>query len=168
MIILLLVVCTSAFISFTILAVKNYSVVRFDKWGNKYHTVEYRYFFGFAIGFCLLTLVFTICTIHLIATVATENVIDSKIEMYQEENSKIEQSIDTIVKDYMQYEQDTFTELKTDADILAFVTLYPELKSDEFVQQQIKIYVSNSKKIKSLKEEKIMVKVAKWWLYFGS
>lgn len=89
-----------------------------------------------------------------------------KIEMYQEENTKIETQMDVLVKEYMNYEQETFAEFKTEST-MTLVSLFPELKSDELVQQQMKIYVENNKKIKDLKEDLIDLKLAKWLLYFG-
>lgn len=92
--------------------------------------------------------------------------IDEKITMYQEENAKIEEQIDALVQNYMKYESDTFSEFKSD-DSMTLVSLYPELKSDELVQNQISVYTKNNKKIKELKEQKIDTAKSKWWLYFG-
>ena len=89
-----------------------------------------------------------------------------KIEMYQKENAKIEEQINILVKEYMNYEQATFTEFKSEGS-MTLVSLFPELKSDELVQQQMKIYVDNNNKIKDLKEDLIDFKLAKWLLYFG-
>lgn len=100
-------------------------------------------------------------------TIASESVIDHKIEMYQEENTKIEQEVDNLVKEYIDHEHDTFAELKEEKNAITLVTLFPELKSDSLVKQQIEIYVKNNTKIKKLKEEKIDISLAKWKLYFG-
>ena len=86
--------------------------------------------------------------------------------MYTEENTKIEEQIDAIVKEYMEYEGETFSELKGDSSMI-LVSLYPDLKSDELVKTQISTYQANNKKIKELKETKINAKIYKWWLYFG-
>ena len=93
-------------------------------------------------------------------------VIDNKIAMYQEENTKIETQMDILVERYMDYESETFGELKGESSI-TLVSLYPELKADELVKQQVEVYTSNNKKIKELKEQKINISVWKWWLYFG-
>lgn len=93
--------------------------------------------------------------------------VDAKIEMCEEENTKIEERIDAVVKGYQNYESDTFAEFSPDADTMTMIYLYPELKSDVLVQEQISLYVSNMERIKELKEEKINGKVIKWWLYFG-
>ena len=93
-------------------------------------------------------------------------VIDNKIAMYQEENKNIEAQMDVLVEKYMDYESETFGELKSESSI-ALVSLYPELKADELVKSQVEVYTSNNKKIKELKEKKINLSVWKWWLYFG-
>jgi len=98
--------------------------------------------------------------------IATENIIDQKIEMYEEQNTLIESEIDAIVLEYMDFESDTYKDLKSESSI-TLVNLYPELKSDELVQQQIDIYMSNREKIIDLKTEKIDIAMKKWLLYFG-
>lgn len=117
------------------------------------------------LGVVALILVIAICC--LATTVATESVLDNKIAMYQEENANIEQDIDKIVKEYLEHEYDTFTDLSADESSITFVTLFPELKSDTLVQQQLEIYLNNNAKIKSLREEKIDIARKKWILYFG-
>lgn len=120
---------------------------------------------SWVFGLIVLGLIIAICKLS--PTVATESIIDSKIEMYQEENTNIEQDIDKIVKEYLKHEHDTFADLKTEDSSITLITLFPELKSDTLVQQQLEIYVDNNAKIKSLKEEKIDIAKIKWILYFG-
>ena len=107
-----------------------------------------------------------IATIVLGIGVSNLSVIDDKIAMYQEENTKIEQQISAAVESYQKYETDIFTEVKSDSAI-SLVALYPELKSDTLVQKQIEVYLANNDKIKELKEEQITGNVKRWWLYFG-
>lgn len=94
------------------------------------------------------------------------SVIDDRIAMYQEENTKIETQIAEVVKQYQEYETDIFAEVNPDSAI-TLVSLYPELKSDSLVNSQIEVYVSNNQKIKELREEEIAGSVKRWWLYFG-
>lgn len=115
------------------------------------------------LGFIIAILV----TIGLCVNVTGQRVIDAKIAMYQEENTKIEVQIAETVKQYQQYETDIFTSVAPDSAI-TLVALYPELKADTLVQSQIEVYIANNEKIKSLKEEKINGTVSRWWLYFGS
>ena len=86
--------------------------------------------------------------------------------MYQTENRNIEEQVDTLVKEYMEHEDNTFENARS-KDTMTLVSLYPELKSDSLVKEQISVYNKNNAQIKKLKEKKIDVSVAKWWLYFG-
>lgn len=122
---------------------------------------------GCLCGFGALGIIISlIVTVILIISVANLRVIDKKIEMYQEENTKIEMQIADTVKQYQDYETDIFTEVAPDSSI-TLVSLYPELKSDTLVQSQIDVYVKNNEKIKNFKEKKINGSVTRWWLYFG-
>lgn len=119
-----------------------------------------------AIIGCIVVLVMVIFTYFTVNDVIEGKYIDEKITMYQEENDNIEKQIDSLVQGYMKYESDTFSEFKSE-DSITLVSLYPELKSDELVKNQISVYTDNNKKIKELKEKKIDVKRSKWFLYFG-
>ena len=99
-------------------------------------------------------------------SVSKLRVIDDKIAMYQEENTRIEEQISEVVEQYQTYETEIFTEVKPESS-MTLVALYPELKSDSLVQKQIEVYTSNNQKIKELKESKINGSVTRWWLYFG-
>jgi hypothetical protein len=114
--------------------------------------------FMFVVGL-LLVAIFGGCVIN-------GRTIQAKIDMYQEENANIEESMDLLVQKYMNYESDTYGELKEESSI-TLVSLYPELKADTLVSQQLIIYVENNNKIKELKEKKINISNYKWWLYFG-
>lgn len=122
-------------------------------------------------GMCILALFMLFAFVSIVAFYLTHSVlnlstIDSKIAMYTESNTKIESQIEVAVKQYQQYEKDIYTELAPESYI-TLVSMYPELKSDKLLQEQIKVYIDNNKKIISLKEEKINGKVIRWWLYFG-
>lgn len=119
---------------------------------------------AFGVVISLVAVVWGIC---LICDVATGFTIDEKIEMYEEENANIEKYINEIVDEYKDFEIETYSEWK-DKDAMTAITFIPELKSDTLVQKQIEVYVQNKENIKSLKKEKIDLKVEKWMLYFGS
>lgn len=92
--------------------------------------------------------------------------LDERIELYSEQNEKIETEITELVEKYMNYESKTFKELSPESAI-TLVSLYPDLKSDALVQSQCDLYIENNKKILELKEAKVNLSVKKWWLYFG-
>lgn len=118
-------------------------------------------FFGFSGSAVTL-----VVAIILIVLLSNRSVIGNKILMYQEENTKIEEQISEVVKQYQEYEKEIFTEVSPESSI-TLVSLYPELKADALVQMQIEVYTENNQKIKELKEKEINAKVIKWWLYFG-
>jgi len=97
---------------------------------------------------------------------AEQVTIDREIEMYQEENARIEKQLEVTVSNYMKYEAETFKDLK-DTDAVALVSLYPELQADKLVQNQIDVYISNNAKIKELREKQIYISKAKFYIYFG-
>lgn len=93
-------------------------------------------------------------------------VADQKISMYKEENARIEAHISEMVGRYQEYETGVFSEVSSE-NALSLVSLYPELKADTLVREQIEIYYKNSEKIKELREDEIDAIVLRWWLFFG-
>lgn len=118
-----------------------------------------------AVGGCgaFFTAIILIITI---INVSHGIIIDDKINLYESENNKIDKQVYSIVENYKGYEKDTFKSIK-DKNANTLVSLYPELKSDTLVKEQIKIYNSNRKEIIKLKQEKLEQKPLRWWLYFG-
>lgn len=116
-----------------------------------------------AIGLGILDVIVVISIILLFANGITAK---PKIEMYEKENQKIEEQVDVLVKQYMEYEGKTLKEFKSENSI-TLVSLYPELKSDTLISKQIEVYIANNNKIKELKEKEIEMKIGKWLLYFG-
>ena len=94
------------------------------------------------------------------------SVIDDRIAMYEEENTRIEQQIADVVEQYQKYETDIFMEVAPESAV-TMVSLYPELKSDSLVQAQIEVYTENNKTIRDLRDKQIKGNVYRWWLYFG-
>lgn len=131
----------------------------------------YHYIHQEFLGYFLLTAsiillsIFAIVTTCVGAEYSNNLVIQEKIEMYQEENEQIEQEITDIIYNYQQYEKETFANAKIE-NINVALNLYPELKSDELVKQQMTIYAENNKEIKSLRAKQLDYKVLKWWLIF--
>lgn len=113
----------------------------------------------------ILIIIF-IALLIMIGSLVECRIIDEKIKLYQKQNKDIEEKIEVVVKQYMDYETNTYKELKSDSYI-TLVNLYPELKSDKMVQQQIDLYTKNNEKITELKEQKINKTIYKWWIYFG-
>lgn len=91
--------------------------------------------------------------------------VDKKIEIYQEENKKIEEDVAIVVSNYLNHESSTFKEIIDNPTALAVVC--PELKSNELVSKQIDLYIKNNKKIKDLKLSKVSKNTYEFLLYFG-
>lgn len=122
--------------------------------------------FGYGTTSVSLTsvIILLIAIIVVGANYSQSMVIDDKIALYQEENQKIETSIDVTVQQYKNYEQETFEKCKTDPTMV--LVMYPELKSNELITKQIDVYINNNEKIKKLKGDKLAYKVYDWWLFF--
>jgi len=134
---------------------------------------EYQEYAGCTVLGIILAIIFAISLVISIvdlvgykADVATASSIDEKIIMYEEENTKIEEKINATVTTYLSHEQGTLTSL-TPENAANVLVAYPELKSDTLVVSQIETYISNSEKIKELKEEKIDLARKKWWINYG-
>lgn len=96
------------------------------------------------------------------------NTIQTQIEMYEEENSKIEEKINTVVQDYLEHEKETYKDIKPE-NVMAALSMFPELNSSELVKKEIEIYQSNEAKLIELKEEQITgIPMARYLLYFGN
>ena len=123
---------------------------------------------GFVVGVigAVTAIVSVIAVIALAVDVSTLKIIDNKIAMYQEENTRIEEQVASVVENYQKYESDIFEKVSPESAV-TLVSLYPELKSDTLVQSQIEIYTANNEKIKELKEQKLEGDLMRWWLYFG-
>lgn len=121
------------------------------------------------IGVALFGICSFICIIAMLivgGNLVNGNVIQDKIEMYESENAKIDSQICEIVEGYKSYEKETFEKISNkSANVL--VELYPDLKTNELVQKQMEIYMSNKNKVVSLQEDLINQKPLRWWLYFG-
>jgi len=118
---------------------------------------------GGVVGGIFLIALFA-CLISYNATKATA---DSQIKVYEEQNEIALSQIEPLVEKYLNYEKDTYSSLKVDSNTLVAMSMYPELKGDEFVQSQIKIIMNNQSKITQLKLSKARLNVFKFWLFMG-
>ena len=143
-----------------------FAIMAFNIWLYNKRDYNYEAPCNIAIGFgaAAVCLFFTIFITILFS--AGGRTSDEKIAMYEEENTKIEEQIAVVVKQYQEYEMGVFSDVKADSAV-TYVSLYPELKSDTLVQSQIEVYTANNEKIKELRERKIDYANVLWWLYFG-
>ena len=112
-------------------------------------------------------LVVIIATLCMVDDVAQLKVIDQKIAVYEQENTRIEQSVATMVENYINHETNTFAEISKDISPTMVFSMYPELKSNTLVEKEISIYTENQKELRELKLSRYDKELAKWWLWFG-
>ena len=125
---------------------------------------------GWSIGnvFCWLGILATIVAMMVLGgNLVNEKALDKQIKMHQEENNHIETVVKVEVQNYMQFEHDTYVQIQDDENVEILILRYPELKSNELVQQQITLLQENNKTIRELKTQKIKLITYRWWLYFG-
>ena len=103
----------------------------------------------------------------LVGILVNGRTLDSKLEMYSEENIKIETKVKETIRAYMNYEGETYNNLVKEADLETLIIKYPELSSNELIKKEIEIYTENNSNIRSIKEKKINLSNIKFWLYFG-
>lgn len=86
--------------------------------------------------------------------------IDSKIQLYIEQNSIIDKEIKSVVQSTYKKETSLYKEIgnKTTTEL---ITLFPDIKSVSLVNKQLDIYVRNKNNINKLREDLINLEVTK-------
>lgn len=92
---------------------------------------------------------------------------DKRIAVLEQRNNEVITQIEPLVKQYLEYESNTFKELKPNADRIIAIAQYPNLKGNEFIQTQVKVILENQEKITDLKLEKAGLNSYKLWLFMG-
>ena len=110
--------------------------------------------------------IFGIWTIWNVICVSSGFGIQEKIQIYEDQNAQIEQSIDAAVKAYCEHEQITYTKM-SDGAVALVAAAYPELASSELVKTQMEVWTSNSSELKDLKSKLVDFNKARYFLYFG-
>lgn len=114
----------------------------------------------------VFAIIFGIWTIWNIFIVASGFGIQEKIQIYEDQNTQIEQSIDAAVKAYCEHEQITYVQM-SDGAVALVAAAYPELASSELVKTQMEVWTSNSNELKELKSKLVDFNKARYFLYFG-
>lgn len=96
----------------------------------------------------------------------TDKRIDAKIQLYTEENARIELMVTDAVETYLEHEYNIYDSLQGE-NIQTLLVAYPEINSNELVQKQIEIFVENNNQIKKLREKKADLISWKFLVYFG-
>ena len=114
----------------------------------------------------IFAIIFGIWTLWNIIVVASGFGIQEKIQIYEDQNTQIEQSIDAAVKAYCEHEQITYVQM-SDGAVALVAAAYPELASSELVKTQMEVWTSNSNELKDLKSDLVNFHHAQYFLYFG-
>lgn len=114
----------------------------------------------------IFAIIFGIWTLWNVIVVASGFGIQEKIQIYEDQNTQIEQSIDAAVKAYCEHEQITYVQM-SDGAVALVAAAYPELASSELVKTQMEVWTSNSNELKDLKSDLVDFYRAQYFLYFG-
>lgn len=114
----------------------------------------------------IFAIIFGIWTLWNIIVVASGFGIQEKIQIYEDQNTQIERSIDAAVKAYCEHEQITYVQM-SDGAVALVAAAYPELASSELVKTQMEVWTSNSSELKDLKSDLVDFHRAQYFLYFG-
>lgn len=93
-----------------------------------------------AIIFGFLTIVCSVALIGVTICYIDSSPIDEQIALCQEQNKDIESKISIVIDNYKEYESNVFSKLKPDAKVMLASTMYPEIKTNAIIQNQIEIY----------------------------
>lgn len=93
--------------------------------------------------------------------------VDKQVLILEEKNELVLKQIEPLVEKYLNYENETLSKFKVDANILVALSMFPELKGNEFIKSQIDIVIKNQDEITKLKLEKAKLNSYKLWLFMG-
>lgn len=97
----------------------------------------------------------------------TKSTVDKKIAVLQEQNETVLAQIEPLVDKYLDYESDTYKDLKMDVNNMVALSQYPQLKGDEFIRNQVAIVTRNQATITQLKLDKAGLNAYKMWIFMG-
>ena len=90
-----------------------------------------------------------------------------QIEVLEENNRELLAELEPVIEKCLNYESGTLTKLKINPDTLIAYSVYPELKGNEFVMEQVKIIKNNNREIKDKKLELASLESYRIWLFMG-
>lgn len=130
---------------------------------RKHNNYDGYFFLGMGIS-GIAAIVFIIKVIGLISAVSTAYIIDDKISIYEQENSRIEASLNAIINNYSDESSISST---NESDLITRMHSIRELKSDTLIQLVVEKYLDNNKEINNLQKEQLDISKRRWELYFG-
>ena len=121
------------------------------------------------VGGVFISLIFGIilcCTIQSRHSTIYNN--SRQIEILEENNKELLAELEPVIEKYLNYESGTLTKLKVNSDTLIAFSVYPELKGNEFVIEQINIIKRNNREIREKKLELASLESYRIWLFMGA
>lgn len=95
-----------------------------------------------------------------------KSTVDNQLLVLEEQNQIVLAQIEPLVQQALEYESNTYKDLKLDAaKVIAFTQLYPDLKANSFLNKQIDIILANQEEIKKLKLDKASLNAYSFWLW---
>ena len=92
--------------------------------------------------------------------------IDSRLAVLEEQNTTVLTQVEPIIQQALNYESDTYKELKLDVNkLIIFAQMYPNLKANDFLRMQIDIILCNQQEIKKLKLDQASLNAYHFWLW---
>lgn len=120
------------------------------------HKEQYDASFGFFMVGSFMLFISGVVLIVLICVYSfNKPTISNKIEMYEEENKKVETQLVESVNMWLTHQETTFESISSIDGVTTYLVKYPELKGDSLVDELMETYKNNSKEIKQLKSRKI-------------
>lgn len=97
----------------------------------------------------------------------TKATVDKQILVLEEKNEIVLKQIEPLIEKYLSYENETLSKFKVDVNNLVALSMFPELKGNEFIKSQIDIVIKNQDEITKLKLSKAKLNAYKLWLFMG-
>lgn len=97
----------------------------------------------------------------------TKATVDKQILVLEEKNELVLKQIEPLIEKYLNYENETLSKFKIYSHNLVALSMFPELKGNEFIKSQIDIVIKNQDEITKLKLSKVKLDSYKLWLFMG-
>ena len=120
------------------------------------------------IGFYIFSAIFFVITLIVLTCYnETKSTCDKRIAVLEERNEVVLKQVEPIVNRYLLYESETLEKVKVNSENIIALSMYPELKGNEFLKSQIDIVVKNQDEITKIKLSKAELNMFKLWIFMG-
>lgn len=98
---------------------------------------------------------------------STKTTSANKIAVLEQNNEEVMTAVKPIIEKYLDYETESYKNLKIDSNTIVSLALYPELRGDGFLMAQLRIVISNNMEIKQLKLKQASLASYYFWIFRG-